>query len=206
MYLLKGIAVGTVIAVPIGPVGILCIGRTIFKGRLSGLASGLGAATADAVFGVVAGFGLSFVSDLLLGYQSWLRLGGALFLLYAGGTALLHGPVGARRRERRHQGLIGDFASTFALTITNPITILVFIGIFAAVGLGGHEATLVHVGALVLGIWIGSLLWWLALIVGAGLFLHNFEERHLRWIGRGSGGILALSGVALLVALVVEHI
>jgi threonine/homoserine/homoserine lactone efflux protein len=206
VFLLKGIAVGTVIAVPVGPVGILCIGRTIFKGRLSGLASGLGAATADAVFGVIAGFGLGFVSDLLLGYQGWLRLGGALFLIYAGGTTLTQGPVQTRRVRHRPEGLLGDFVSTFALTITNPITILVFIGIFAAVGLSGREATLARAAALVLGVWVGSLLWWLALVAGAGTFLHSFEERHLRWIARGSGGILVLSGAALLAALAVDHL
>jgi threonine/homoserine/homoserine lactone efflux protein len=206
MFLLKGIAVGTVIAVPVGPVGILCVRRTIFKGRLSGFASGLGAATADAVFGIVAGFGLGFVSDLLLGYQGWLRLGGAGFLIYAGGSALAQGPVRARRANHRREGLLGDFISTFALTITNPITILVFLGIFAAVGLSGQEATLARAGALVLGVWVGSSLWWLALVGGAGAFLHSLEERHLRWIARGSGGILVLSGGALLAALAIEHL
>src|SRR5712691_237532 len=86
-FLLKGVLVGIIIALPTGPVGVLCIRRTILHGRLAGLVSGLGAASADAVFGVIAAFGLGFISELLLDYQGWLRLGGAGFLLYIGISA-----------------------------------------------------------------------------------------------------------------------
>jgi len=206
VFFLKGIAVGIVIAVPVGPVGILCIRRTIFEGRLSGVASGLGAATADMMFGIIAGFGLSFISDLLLDYQVWLRLAGGCFLAYAGGATLLRGPRPARVANRSREGLLSDFASTFALTIINPVTILVVLGVFAAIGLGGAAATLLGAGALVAGVWVGSLLWWLVAVFGAGMFMHSFEERHLRWINRVSGGILLLSGVGLLAALLVEYL
>ena len=92
VFLLKGIAVGIVIAVPVGPVGVMCVRRTIFEGRLAGFVSGLGAATADALFGFIAAFGLTFVSDWLIGYQHWLRLAGGCYLLYVGGSALLAEP------------------------------------------------------------------------------------------------------------------
>src|SRR5436305_11125369 len=92
-FLLKGMLVGIVIALPTGPVGVLCIRRTIFHGRLAGFISGLGASTADAVFGIIAGFGLTVVSDWLLGYQGWLRLGGAGFLLYIGVSAFAADPL-----------------------------------------------------------------------------------------------------------------
>ena len=204
-FFLKGIAVGIVIAVPVGPVGVLCLRRTIFEGKLAGLFSGLGAATADTIFGIIAAFGLTFVSDLLLGYQEWLRLGGAAFLLYAGGRALMSQPkVGPPPRHR--DSLLRDYASTFALTLTNPITILAFVGIFAGVGLTGEEATLGRAAALVLGVLAGSLAWWLALIFGAGLFMRSFGQRHLSWINRGSGGILLLSGAALIGTLLVGHL
>jgi len=87
-FLLKGVLVGIVIAVPVGPVGVLCLRRTIFQGRLLGLLSGLGAATADLFFGVVAGFGLTVIQEWLLQYEDWLRLGGGLFLLWIGIAAL----------------------------------------------------------------------------------------------------------------------
>ena len=89
LFFLKGIVVGIVIAVPVGPVGVMCVRRTVIEGKLAGFVSGLGAATADAVFGVIAGFGLSVVSDLLISYQHWLRIAGAGLLLVVGGHSLL---------------------------------------------------------------------------------------------------------------------
>jgi threonine/homoserine/homoserine lactone efflux protein len=205
IFLLKGMLVGVIIAVPTGPVGVLCIRRTILHGRLAGFVSGLGAASADAVFGIIAGFGLTFVSDILLGFQDWLRLGGAAFLLYVGITALRADPLAGSRKQRDPETLLADYASTFALTITNPITILAFLAIFAAIGFSGTEATLAAAASLVLGVWLGSLLWWAGLAFGAGLLRMNFQRHHLVWISRGSGGILVLSGVGLLGSLVFEH-
>ena len=204
-FLLKGMAVGIVIAVPAGPVGVLCIRRTIFHGHLAGLLSGLGAATADAVFGIIAGFGLTFVSDLLLGFQHWLRLAGAVFLLYVGSAALRADPRLDANNQREPEGLLADYFSTFALTITNPITILAFLAIFAGIGFTGKAATLGGAAALVLGVWLGSLCWWTALAFGAGLLRLSFDRQHLVWINRGSGGILVASGAALLGSLVVHH-
>jgi threonine/homoserine/homoserine lactone efflux protein len=203
VFFLKGILVGIVIAVPVGPVGVLCIRRTIFDSRLAGFVSGLGAATADAMFGVIAAFGLTVISRLLIDYQGWLRLGGGALLLYIGGTAIAKElPVGPRRVR---DTLVRDYLSTFALTITNPVTILVFIGIFAAIGFTESEATLGRAAILVLGVWTGSLLWWLALIFGAGAFLPAFEPRHLRWINHVSGGILLACGAALIGGLLIGH-
>ncbi len=204
-FLLKGVLVGIIIAVPVGPVGVLCIRRTIFRGRLAGFVSGLGAATADAVFAIIAGFGLGFIADLLLGYQDWLRFGGAAFLLYVGAAALAADPMPAGAAARDPDTLIADYVSAFALTITNPITILAFVAIFAALGFTGHEATLGRAAILVLGVWFGSLLWWAGLAGGADLLRLSFDRRHLVWINRGSGGILLLSGVALLGSLLTRH-
>ncbi len=204
-FLLKGIVVGIIIAVPAGPVGVLCIRRTILHGRLAGLLSGLGAATADAVFGIIAGFGLTFVADLLLGYQDWLRLGGAGFLLYIGISALRADPLADARSQRDPESLIADYASTFALTITNPITILAFLAIFAGIGFTGDAATLGRAAILVLGVWLGSLVWWIGLAFGAGMVRLSFDHDHLVWINRGSGGILVFSGVALLGSLLLQH-
>jgi threonine/homoserine/homoserine lactone efflux protein len=205
VFFVKGIVVGAVIAVPVGPVGILCLHRTIFDGRLSGLVSGLGAATADALFGAVAAFGLTFVSDWLFGYETWLRAAGGVYLLYAGGSALLSRPRDKIAEQSDPETLFRDFASAFALTITNPVTILVFLAIFAALGLGA-QATLVRAAFLVLGVWVGSLLWWLGLSAGVGLFRRTIEPRHLAWISRASGIILFATGAALLATGVLEHL
>jgi threonine/homoserine/homoserine lactone efflux protein len=200
-FFLKGIVVGIVIAVPVGPVGVMCVRRTVVEGKLAGLVSGLGASTADAVFGVIAGFGLTVVSDLLLSYQQWLRIAGACILLAVGARSML-----GRRPETASspapERLSWYYASTFALTLSNPITILAFLGIFAAVGLTGAEATLERAAILVLGVWVGSLMWWFSLSFGIGLWLRSFEPHHLAWINRGAGAILFLSGAALLAGLV----
>ncbi len=206
VFLLKGIVVGIVIAVPVGPVGVLCVRRTIFQGKLAGFVSGLGAATADAIFGLIAAFGLTFVSDWLIGYQQWLRIAGGCYLLYVGGSALLTKPEAKSNSERDAETPLRDFASTFALTLTNPITILAFLGIFSVLGLGGEEATFGRAAVLVLGVWSGSLLWWLALSFGLGLIFRSFESRHLVWINRASGTILFLSGAGLLAVPVIKHI
>jgi threonine/homoserine/homoserine lactone efflux protein len=204
-FLLKGMLVGLIIAVPTGPVGVLCIRRTIFHGRLAGFVSGLGAATADAIFGIIAAFGLSVISDLLLDYQEWLRLGGAAFLLFLGITAFTADPLEGTQTQRDPEDLITDFISTFVLTITNPITILAFLAIFAGIGFSGAQATLGRAALLVLGVWLGSLLWWGLLAFGAGAMRLSFGRHHLVWIHRGSGGILVFSGVALLGSSLVRY-
>lgn len=203
--LLKGVLVGIVIALPTGPVGVLCIRRTILDGRLAGLVSGLGASTADVVFGVIAGFGLTVVSDWLLDYQGWLRLGGGFYLLYIGISAFTDDPLARIHSQHDPESLLADYASTFVLTITNPITILAFLGIFAAIGFAGHAATLGRAAILVLGVWLGSLLWWSGLAFGAGLVRLSFDRHHLVWINRGSGGILVCSGLVLLGGLLLQH-
>jgi threonine/homoserine/homoserine lactone efflux protein len=204
-FLLKGMLVGIVIAVPAGPVGVLCIRRTLLNGRLVGFISGVGAATADAMFGIIAGFGLTFISDTLLGYQDWLRIAGAAYLLYVGVIALNSDPPVRSVDQKDPDTLVADFVSTFALTITNPVTILAFLAIFAGIGFAGDEATIGRAAIMVLGVWLGSLLWWAGLSTGAGLLRLSFQRHHLVWVNRGSGGILVFSAVALLGSLLVEH-
>jgi len=204
-FLLKGILVGIIIAIPVGPVGVLCIRRTILHGRLAGFLSGLGAASADTVFGIIAGFGLTVVSDWLFDYQNWLRIIGAAFLLFIGISAFFHDPLVGTQSQRDPESLLADYASTFALTITNPVTILAFLAIFAGIGFTGGQATLGTAAVLVLGVWLGSLLWWAGLSAGAGLLRLSFKHDHLVWINRGSGGILVLSGVGLIGSLVLQH-
>jgi threonine/homoserine/homoserine lactone efflux protein len=196
--LLKGIIVGIVIALPVGPVGLLCVRRTLFEGMTFGLVSGLGAASADTMFGVVAAFGISVVRDALLEYQDWLGGAGGIFLLVMGGRAIL------RRRTLIPEPLGGEalfetFASAFALTITNPITMLSFAAIFAKIGLQATDS-LAAIGVLVGGVFIGSALWWLGLTITVTWMRRRAHAMTLSWLDRGSGVILALSGAGLLVA------
>ncbi|BBK33901.1 lysine transporter LysE [Allostella humosa] len=178
-----------IIAAPVGPVGVLCVRRTIFEGPVYGFVSGLGAAVADALFGIVAAFGLTVISDFLIGHQGWLKGVGAAFLLFIGGRALLWERDSAPA-PISGDSLLGAFASTFALTVTNPITILAFAGVFAAAGLSGEEATWGRAGMLVAGVFAGSLAWWFLLCAVAGGVRHLVREVHLVWVSRSSGAIL----------------
>ncbi|HEY3918437.1 MAG TPA: LysE family transporter [Stellaceae bacterium] len=196
LTLAKGIVVGIVIALPVGPVGVLCVRRCLFEGARYGLASGIGAATADASLGAIAGFGLTFVRDWLFDYQDWFGLAGGVFLLGFGLKALFIGharepePLGGER-------LLGAYASTFALTIANPITLVSFAVIFAKVG-AEAAAGFGDVSLLVLGVFLGSLLWWLGLSFGIASVRHMAGKIVMLWLNRVSGAILLSSGGGLL--------
>jgi threonine/homoserine/homoserine lactone efflux protein len=205
-FFVRGIVAGLIIGMPVGPVGILGLRRMLFEGRLAGLVSGLGAACGDALFGAIAGFGLTAISDWLLGYQEWLRFAAACFLLYIGGSALLQEPQIRLGAHHEAEGLLRNYLSALGLTIANPVTILAFIGIFASLGLTGHHATIGRVGVIIFGVWLGSLSWWLMLNLGASLFSSSFTPRFLLRINRGSAGILLLSGAGLLAMVVIRHV
>jgi len=194
---LKGVAIGIVIALPVGPVGVLCVRRTVFEGPVHGFISGLGAATADTIFGIIAAAGLTFLRDWLLSYQDWFGAAAGIVLVIVGVRTLLVPPT-----ERETVPLSGErrltaYFSTFALTITNPITILAFAAIFAKVGVA-ESAGVFTLGMLVLGVFAGSLLWWLGLSFGLFWLQRLAGSFHLAWLNRISGGILAVSGVGLL--------
>jgi threonine/homoserine/homoserine lactone efflux protein len=200
---LKGMFAGIILAAPVGPVGIMCIERALAHGRIAGLAAGLGAAVADAVYGAVAAFGLNLVSSMVLDHQTPLRFVGGIFLCYIGVRTLIrsNGKASCGARAKPTDGLYGDFASTFVVTLTNPLTILAFGGVFAALGLLGAASSLDEALMLTLGVFVGSGLWWLSLSCGVGLFRHHFSPGAMSLIQRVSGGILTLTGAAILISL-----
>jgi threonine/homoserine/homoserine lactone efflux protein len=187
--LLRGMIVGIGIAAPVGPIGLLCIQRTLHDGRRVGLASGLGAASADALYGVVAAFGLTLVTAFLVEQRMWLGVGGGLFLLYLGLRTLLAAPAAEAATRAAQPGVWRAWASTFVLTLTNPMTILAFVAIFAGAGLAASGGV---VGAIVLvvGVFLGSALWWMTLTTGVSLVRGRMTPQVLRWINRGSGVLI----------------
>ena len=192
--LLKGLVIGFSIAAPVGPIGVLCIRRTLVQGRLYGFISGLGAASADAIYGAIAGFGLTFISNFLVEQQTWLRLIGGLFLFVLGLKTLLEKPTDQAFSDQRNK-LIDAYSSTFFLTITNPITIISFAAIFAGLGLASDGRSYFSAGILVLGVFTGSLLWWLLLSGGAGIFREKFTLNGLQWTNRISGAVIIGFGI-----------
>ena len=199
-FFLRGLIIGFSIAAPVGQIGVLCIRRTLAEGRISGLVSGIGAATADAIYGCVAGFGLTFISNTLIGQQLWIRLIGGLFLCYLGLKTFFARPA-KQVAPIEGRGLTAAYASTFVLTLTNPLTILSFAAIFAGLGVASAEGNYLSAGVLVLGVFMGSALWWLMLSCGVGLFREKLNTTGLRWVNRISGAIILGFGVVALLSL-----
>lgn len=199
-YLLRGLLIGFSIAAPVGPIGILCIRRTLAEGRLSGFISGMGAASADALYGFVAGFGLTFISNILLKQQTWLQLLGGIFLLFMGIRTVLSKPSD-KEVNIKGKGYLGAYVSTLFLTLTNPITILSFTAIFAGLGLAADQANYLDASILVLGVFCGSAAWWIILSLGIGFLRYKFNTSLMVWVNRLSGivifsfGIIAVVGV-----------
>ena len=196
---LRGFILGLAIAAPVGPIGVLCIRRTLAQGRLFGFVSGLGAATADAIYGCIAAFGLTAISALLVRQQDLLRLLGGLFLCYLGVRTLLARPTD-QTTAADGQGLGSAYFSTLLLTLTNPITILSFVAVFAGLGVGGGNGY-GAAAAIVLGVFLGSAAWWFLLSGGVSLVRDKFDARAMLWVNRVSGAIILGFGIAALVSL-----
>jgi threonine/homoserine/homoserine lactone efflux protein len=198
--ILRGFVLGLAIAAPVGPIGVLCIRRTLALGRLFGFASGLGAATADAIYGCIAALGLTAISALLVRQQDLLRLLGGLFLCYLGVRTLLARPTDLSAAAVG-QGLGSAYFSTLLLTLTNPITILSFVAVFAGLGVGRAGNGYGAAAAIVLGVFLGSAAWWFLLSGGVSLVRDKFDAGAMLWVNRVSGVIILGFGGAALVSL-----
>lgn len=217
MMLFTGLLLGFSIAAPVGPIGVLCIRRTLAHGQATGFISGLGAATADAFYGSVAALGLTFLSGLLVGQQFWLRLAGGLFLCYLGVRTFLArpaprpaGPVTGPAAPHERSSYASAYASTLFLTLTNPMTIISFTAIFAGLDLDGARASASAPATaaltLVLGVFLGSALWWLLLsLITNVLRLRFLTPRGLGWVNRLSGLVITAFGLAALASLLLPR-
>jgi threonine/homoserine/homoserine lactone efflux protein len=200
-FLFKGVMIGFAIAAPVGPIGLLCIRRTLADGRTVGLVSGLGAATADTLYGFIAGFGLTFISNLIISQQVWFRAVGGLFLCYLGFKTFFSRPA-EQPAAAKGNGLVGAYASTFFLTLTNPMTILSFAAVFAGMGITSTRGDYISAGVLVLGVFIGSALWWLLLSGGVSILQAKFNLRELKWVNRISGALIMSFGLYILIRMI----
>jgi len=193
----KGLVIGFSIAAPVGPIGVLCIRRTIASGRIVGLASGMGAATADAIYGCVAAFGLTFISNFLIREQFFLRLIGGAFLCYLG-VKTFFSPPSNTTVQASHLGLLSAYGSTFILTLTNPLTILSFAAIFAGLGMVKADGDYSSAAITVLGVYLGSACWWVLLSTGIHLLRTRVKPAGLNWVNRISGLVILGFGIAAL--------
>ncbi len=199
---LKGIVVGFLVSVPVGPIAVLCIQRTLNEGKIQGIVSGLGAATADAVYGFFAVSSLTFISKFLIKEQMWLRLAGGIFLCYMG-TRVFRSRLVRRAASGNNADHFGNYVSAFLLTLANPAAFLAFAAIFA--GLGVVQIKLHRFPAVLLvgGVFIGSGFWWFILCGVTGVFLGKLGYDRLAWLNRVSGIIIAGFGLLVLLSLVI---
>jgi threonine/homoserine/homoserine lactone efflux protein len=195
---LKGIITGIALSMPMGPISILCIQRTLHYGIRIGLITAIGSALADGVFGSIAAFGLTAISDFLSGYQFWIHVLGAVFLLYLGITMFLTPPRAFDLHLKQTTTALRAFVSAFFMTITNPITIFSFMALFAGLGLGNIDNDYLGALRMVGGIIIGSTLWEFSLSVSIKALLHKrINPRLMRMINYISGStILAFAALS----------
>lgn len=189
---LKALAIGFVIALPVGPIGILCINRAMSHGFSVGLLTGLGAATADGVYGLIAALGISVITNFLIKEVFWIQLIGGVFLCYLGLSIIIQSRKPIPPAQTKSKGI---FITTFFLTLTNPATILAFIAIFAGLGFGSDYESVAAGITLVTGIFLGSLLWWLILSGFASFLGRRFGATFRKTVGVASGSLIVLFGL-----------
>jgi threonine/homoserine/homoserine lactone efflux protein len=197
---IEGILIGFVVAVPVGPLGLLCINRALAMGALCGLFSGFGVASADALAAGIAALGITLISAFLLEHQMALRLVGGIFLCYLGYKIYRTRP-GAQLPPSNVSGLFSAYATTFLLTFSNPMTILSFVAIYAGWGVQSLREHYLSAAVLTSGVFAGSALWWVLLFGGMTLFRDAFNARVMAMIHKVSGTIIAGFGVIVLLSL-----
>lgn len=211
-FLAKGILIGFVASIPLGPVGMICIQRTLCKSQRSGFVSGVGAATADTVFATIAAFFLTVVMSFVQRHIDILKVIGGICVIIVGTSILLKNPVVQIRKNRANKGsLWSDYLSVFFITLTNPAFILIFIALFTTFGISSTGDVPYFMGTgLIGGVFVGASSWWFGLTAGVSLFRKRFRPRHMLYMNRISGAlIIALGAAAILsvfVTLPVERI
>jgi threonine/homoserine/homoserine lactone efflux protein len=196
--LAQGGAIGFLVAAAIGPIAMLCIRTTLERGRIAGIAAGMGVAVADTIYAAIGAYGISFVGAALTSGETWLKLVGGIVLIGFGIYLARKQPVTAAEEQEVPKSLTADFAMTLVLTLTNPMTILSFAGLFAGVsGLRGFPLS--EIPALLLGVFAGSAVWWLALAFVIGLIRHKISPTTMLWINRGSAAAIIGFGLYVLV-------
>lgn len=200
--LIQGIIIGLTLAVPVGPISLVCIHRTVANGRLHGIASGLGVATADSLYAAVAFLGLTAVSGLIMGYQTLFRFlaGTALILV---GIQVFRSVPGLISEGDGQEPYLQDYLSMFAIAAANPLTLIFFITILPGFGVVAQDTTLIAAIPFVTGVFLGSILWWLVLCGSLGSVRSRLGTGSLRQINRVSGVLITCFGVGMLCLLLI---
>ena len=197
---LRGLILGFTIAAAVGPITLLVVRRTIEHGHLYGFVSGVGVAAADASYAGIAAFGLTAITSLLLSAHTLLGVvGGGVIAIVGARTMLTRAAAAAPDAAR--PGLLGGLASIYGLTMTNPLTIVLYAGVFAAIGLAAGSGFL-DAAVLTLAVLVGSTLWWVVLTSVVAFARDRLSPRVLTWVNRISGAALVVFGIGAVLAAV----
>lgn len=200
-FLIKGLIVGFLASIPMGPVGILCIQRTINKGRFPGIISGMGSATVDAFFALVAAFGLTFIINFIEEQQFYIQLIGGAVMILLGVKIFNTNPVKQIRRHRKRKNkLIEDYVSVLFLTLSNPLAIFLFVAAFASIGMVSSKDSSLKSWLIILGVFLGAMLWWATLTFFVDLFRKKFRLKQLWWINKIAGVLVVTFGIAAMLS------
>ncbi len=203
--LIRGVAIGLMASVPLGPIGVLCIQRTLSKNHKSGFVSGLGSATADLFFASIAFFSLSVVLSFIESHMMVTKAIGGICVTLVGFKIFFTNPVIQIRRNRAGQSnLWQDFLSLFVITIANPAFILIFVALFAAFGMSASDLGYLRAIPLIGGVFLGASLWWFALTFVVNLLRKKFRPRHLLWMNRISGAVIVALGMGAVLLMFIK--
>ena len=204
LYLFKGMLVGLMVSIPLGPMGVLIIQKTLHRGALSGFVAGMGAASADLFYAAVAAFGLGFVINIVQAHELLLQIIGGIFLIVIGLKIYFDNPIRQIRQRRQGRvsktGLLGDYLSLFFLTVSNPITVVVFMAVFAGMSVFGESSSLLGEVLVVAGVLLGGGVWWYTLSTLVNIFRKKFRLRVLITINRVSGMIITILGALVILS------
>ena len=195
----KGIIIGLLVSIPLGPVGVLCIQRTLNKGRMAGLVSGLGAAAADTIFAIIAGFGLTIIINFIEEKHVYFQIIGGLFVLYIGLRIFYTNPVKQLKLQRlKKTQLSQDFMSVFLLTLSNPMAVFLFMAIMASIKVANNNLSIVEIALLTGGIASGAVFWWFLLSSVANRFRSRIRLRSIWWLNKITGSVIFIFGLIVL--------
>jgi len=204
---IKGIIIGLAVSVPLGPIGILIIQRTVNKDRVSGFLSGMGATITDVIYAVVAGFSLTYIIEFIRAHEIVFQILGAIMLLAMGLFIFLKNPVAdLKKYKRKGSSYFSDILSTFLITFPNPLVVFIFLGIFASSGIVFQMDQPVAAFLLIGGIFLGANLWWMTLTGVVSLFRHKFNLRVLWWFNKIAGGVIDLLVLVTFLVSLLEHL
>ena len=193
LFIIKGLLIGISVSAPLGPIGVLCIQRTLNKGFKSGFVSGTGAASADILYAIIAGFSITYISDFLIEYQTYIRVIGGTFLILVGIRISISNPAKQVRKLRvKGNNYYKDYITSFLITVSNPITILAFGAFFAAFNMIDNTIGNLQIVLMIIAVFSGSLIWWLSLIGVVTIFKKRLRLRNLLWINRITGVLIIL--------------